>query len=142
MSRDWIETGLRWRYTPRRIHACLRDSETQGVVASRDGQTLGFALMEFRFLERRAHLLLLAVDPAHRRRGIGRSLLAWLEPLARVGGVRRISLEVRAQNAGAQTFYAALGYAPTGRLPRYYDGREAAISMEHHLTPLRARGVH
>jgi ribosomal protein S18 acetylase RimI-like enzyme len=40
-----------------------------------------------------------------------------------------IHLELRAANEAARRFYRALGFSETVLMPRYYDGREAAMRM-------------
>ena len=82
MSRRRIEHGLIWRYRRDSIARQIRDSETAVVVARAAGSVVGFASMEFHFDARRAHLVLLAVEPAYRRRGVGVGLFRWLEKLA------------------------------------------------------------
>ena len=129
MSRRWIEHGLRWRHTPNSIAARIRDSETEVVVARSAGRIVGFAVMEFHFDEQRAHLVLLAVEPAYRRRGLGRALFRWLEKIACLGGIARIQLELRADNGGARAFYEGLGFRATELRRGYYDGRQDALSM-------------
>lgn len=129
LSRALIERGLAWRWTPGAVAARIRDPETEVLVARRDGVVAGFAMMAFRFERREACLLLLAVDPAHRRRGLGRALFEWLAAVARAGGVATVSLEVRADNPAARAFYASLGFAERGRLVGYYDGRLDAVRM-------------
>jgi ribosomal-protein-alanine N-acetyltransferase len=91
----------------------------------------GFAIMQF--YDEHAHLNLLGVDPALRRFGIGRRLLEWLEETALAGGIFTVTLEVRAGNLGARTFYRDLGYQETDSLPGYYGGRETAIRMARDL---------
>ena len=76
-----------------------------------------------------AHLDLLAVAPSYRRLGIGRQLLEWLEQCAVVAGIFNITLEVRAENEGAQLFYKRMGYRPLAQVPGYYQGIEAALRM-------------
>ncbi len=100
---------------------------------------LGFAIMGFRFLHGEAHLLLLAVDPAARRRGVGLALWRWLETLARRGGISRVELEVRAANAGGRAFYRALGFREVARLRGYYENREDALQLaaDLHLRSVR-----
>jgi ribosomal protein S18 acetylase RimI-like enzyme len=44
-------------------------------------------------------------------------------------GVESIHVELRAHNTAAYTFYRAIGFAETLRLPGYYSGRETAIRM-------------
>jgi ribosomal-protein-alanine N-acetyltransferase len=98
------------------------------LTARSDRGIAGFAVMCFG--DDAAHLNLLAVEPAHRRRGIARRLLTWLEESALTAGTYLIGLELRASNLAAQEFYRALGYRETGRVPGYYQGVEAAIRME------------
>ncbi|MEE8314243.1 MAG: GNAT family N-acetyltransferase [Myxococcota bacterium] len=129
MSRTHVEGGLAWRWTPRAIAARIRDSESEVLVARKHGKLVGFAVMQFRFSEREAHLLLFAVAPAERRCGLGRKLLAWLEEIARLGGISLIRLELRATNEGGRSFYRALGYEEAGRLRGYYQKREDALRM-------------
>ena len=131
MSRDLVEQGLSWSWTPKRVVSHIRNPESNVLTAWVQGRLLGFAIMQF--YDEYAHLNLLAVDPAARRFGIGRQLLVWLEETALVGGIFTVRLEVRAGNVGARTFYRALGYQETDSLPGYYGGRETAIRMARDL---------
>jgi ribosomal-protein-alanine acetyltransferase len=131
MSRVLIEAGLPWRWTPAAIEAQIVHPETEVIVA-RCGETIaGFALMSFG--EDEAHLLLLAVDPRLRRRGLGRMMIRWLEAEARTAGLRAVTLEVRAHNQLAREFYRRLGYHEVERLPAYYHGREDALRLRSQL---------
>jgi predicted N-acetyltransferase YhbS len=91
-----------------------------------------------------AHLNLLAVDSQFQRRGLGRQLLAWLEESAMTAGTFTVCLEVRARNPVALLFYRRLGFTESGRVPRYYSGREDALRMtktlRHPLAPLLEMG--
>lgn len=127
MSRDLIEAGLAWRYSPQRVAALIAESETTAVVACEGGQLLGFAVMQFG--DERAHISLLCVLPAQQRRGIARRLLAWLHESAAVAGMASIHLELRADNEAARLFYRALGFSETMLVPGYYEGRYAARRM-------------
>lgn len=143
MSRDLIESGLGWRYDPAHIQRAMRRRETvvlaaagrQTYVASERPLLSGFAIMDFG--DERAHLVLLAVQPAQRRRGIGRRLVEWLIESALTAGMASVHLELRADNAAGRRFYRALGFSETVLTPRYYDGREAAMRM---IRVLRAPG--
>lgn len=75
-------------------------------------------------------ILKVGVDPAMRRRGVARGLLARVAADARDLGALSCSLEVRASNAGAQALYAALGLGSLGVRPRYYSDGEDAVIME------------
>jgi ribosomal-protein-alanine N-acetyltransferase len=132
LSRDLIEQGLGWSWTPRRVAAAIAHPSTNVLVARDDERVAGFGIMEYRLTD--AHLLLLAVRPERRRSGLGHRLLEWLEAPARVGGLAAIWLEVRASNHGAVAFYERLGYRRLVELPDYYDRREPAIRMGRELT--------
>jgi ribosomal protein S18 acetylase RimI-like enzyme len=54
----------------------------------------------------------LYVQPQHRRRGIGRNLMANVEKWLREQGCEIVRVEVFAPNESARDFYEALGYAP------------------------------
>src|ERR1044071_9030641 len=112
MSRDFIESGLGWKYDAPRVLKAIRDRETLTIVACEGGKppaalpgsaarsTLaGFAILELG--EERAHLVLLAVRPTHRRQGIGQRMLEWLLESARVAGMERASRAARRQRRGA-----------------------------------------
>ena len=136
MSRDLVETGLGWSYQPGKIAELIGNPEAVAVV-TRDGRrTVGFAIM--RFGDERAHLVLLAVRPPHRRRGIARRMLSWLLDSAVVAGSASVHVELRADNGPAYAMYEAMGFAETLRIPHYYRGRETAVRM---LRVLRAPGL-
>jgi ribosomal-protein-alanine N-acetyltransferase len=104
------------------------------TLVARDGDLLmGFAIMSFG--DEHAHLVLMAVRPAGRRRGIARRMTDWLLETAATAGVATIHLELRAQNEDARAFYRALGFTETLRLPGYYRGRETAVRMIRVLRP-------
>jgi ribosomal-protein-alanine N-acetyltransferase len=133
LSRDEVERGLRWAWTAPRVLRAIEDPDTNVVVARASGRLIGFALMKYD--ADRAHLLLLAVDPAHRRQRIATTLLAWLEQTLRVAGVAAVQVEVRATNAGALAFYAHLGFEPVNATSRYYQGVETAVHLVKELPP-------
>lgn len=132
LSRDLIEYGLRWRWTPQRVAASIHANNVNVLVAGLGDKITGFAIM--RYNDDDAHLDLLAVAPPYRRAGIGRQLLEWLEECAVVAGIFRVALEVRAGNEGAQLFYQRLGYRTLAQLPGYYQGSEGALRMGRELT--------
>lgn len=131
MSRDLVETGLGWCWTPERVIREIRNPEAVVLIARDKKGLIGFAIMDF--AEDEAHLNLLAVKPQNRRLGIGRRLVHWLEKSACTAGTFSVHLEVRADNYVARAFYKALGFRQTSWLPRYYGGREPAIRMVHDL---------
>jgi ribosomal-protein-alanine N-acetyltransferase len=132
LSRDLIEYGLRWRWTPERVAASIRAANVNVLVARVDQKMAGFAIM--RYGDDDAHLDLLAVAPQNQRTGVGRRLLEWLEKCAVVAGIFKVELEVRAGNEGAQLFYRDMGYIPLSELAGYYQGAEAALRMGRDLS--------
>lgn len=128
MSRYLIEIGLRgWSWHPDRVIKAIRARETQVLAAEVKGSLAGFAIMEFG--DARAHLSLLAVKPAHQRRGIGRQMMDWLEASALTCGLSTIELEFRVSNLNARGFYLGLGYTESKHLAGYYQGTETALRM-------------
>ena len=128
MSRCLIETGLDPTWPAARVAWHIRHRESMVLTARTDREIAGFAIMQFS--DETAHLNLLAVAPGHRRRGIARRLLTWLEESALTAGTFHIALELRARNAGARAFYAALGYSEGTRLKGYYQRIEDGICMQ------------
>ncbi len=133
MSRELIESGLGWRYRPDKIRRLIRDPDTVVLVATNHERVWAFAVMEFG--DERAHLVLLAVHPAHRRQGTGRRMIGWLLESAATAGIASVHLEVRAGNAVAHAFYRALGFVDTQLIAGYYRGQESAIRMMRVLLP-------
>lgn len=135
MSRELIEVGLGWRYTPRRMAALIGDPETVALVACDASSIQGFAIMQFG--DENAHLTLLCVRPTQRKRGIGRRMNEWLVESARVAGIASVQLELRADNAVALAFYRRIGFTETQWVPGYYGGQFAARRMVLQLRQLR-----
>ena len=131
MSRDMIEGGLTWAWTPARVMQFIASKDSSAVVLRRGGQIAAFAMMHFG--DETAHLNLLAVAPEYRRQGLGRQLVDWLCASALEAGVLHINLELRATNTGAQVFYAALGFERVSVKQGYYQGRESALRMSRRL---------
>ena len=127
MSRDTIEQGLGWRWTPKRVLGNLNDKDTNVLVAFDHQCLIGFGIMKYSYEE--AHLMLLAVADSYRRRGIGSALLAWLEGSALTAGIGCVYLEARLVNTSARRFYRRLGYREIRKINGYYLGREDAIQI-------------
>lgn len=128
LSRDYIERGLGWKYTREAINARIHDRDNNVIVAMQGTVLTGFAIMEYSMVE--AHLVLFAVQPEFRRRGIGTGLLRWLIRTAEVAGAERIVLELRMNNSVARSFYESLGFEMFQEMPFYYREQEHGIRME------------
>lgn len=90
------------------------------LARTAEGAAVGFSLL--RTVADEAELLLLAVVPRFRRRGIGRRLLDHFLGLAENSGASRVHLEVRDGNP-AVAMYRAAGFSLAGRRRKYYRGR-------------------
>jgi len=128
MSRDQIEQGLGWSWNDARVLRAIEARDTNVAVAADTGKLTAFGIMVYR--DDTAHLMLFSVRPEHRRRGVGRELLRWLEAVALTAGIERISLECRRENAPARNFYADQGYHEMAIHKGYYRGVEDAVRLE------------
>ncbi|WP_137679635.1 GNAT family N-acetyltransferase [Aurantiacibacter suaedae] len=82
-------------------------------------EAVGFALL--RKAADEEELLLLAVAPQHRRKGVGHRLLERAMAAARERGSAHLFLEMRDGNP-AEFLYRAFGFEQIGRRPGYYRG--------------------
>jgi len=98
------------------------------LVAVREGRVAGF-LVSRRAGEDECEILNLGVDPAFRRRGVARGLVAAL-----LSGFRgAVYLEVRESNQAARNLYNSMGFQDVSCRQGYYDTPpEAAIVMKFH----------
>ena len=96
------------------------------LVAEADGRVTGALVAAWDGW--RGNMYRLAVDPAHRRRGIGRDLVRAGERRLAARGARRITALVAHDDAIARELWSAAGYEPDrdlGRMFRNLDGGEA-----------------
>ena len=98
------------------------------TLARMDEAAVGFALC--RGILDEAELLLLAVAPPARRRGVGGALLRGVIAEARGRGMAKLHLEVRAGN-GAIALYSAAGFAKSGERRNYYRGADGRSHDAH-----------
>ena len=81
----------------------------------------GFSLL--RSVAGEDELLLFAVDPRYRRRGLGGAMLKLLFQDCHNRDVKKIHLEMRRDNP-AERLYRAHGFSPVGIRPNYYQTSE------------------
>ena len=93
------------------------------IVAQLAGRLAGFAVAR-RLAPDEIEILNMAVDPAARRRGVGRTLLQVLLGLPG----RNLYLEVRASNAPARALYASAGFVEAGVRKGYYAALQGRAS--------------
>jgi [ribosomal protein S18]-alanine N-acetyltransferase len=99
-----------------------------GAYEAETGQLVGYLIVA-RYVDA-WHIMNLAVEPAHQRRGIASMLLERL--FERTAGDQRrgYTLEVRVSNAPAIRLYERLGFRSHGVRGGYYtDNREDALVM-------------
>ena len=82
-----------------------------------------------------AEIVMLAVLPTARRRGLGQRLLGQAMAHAAGAGARAMFLEVAESNRAAQALYAAAGFTLVGRRPRYYPDSADALVLRRALSP-------
>jgi ribosomal-protein-alanine N-acetyltransferase len=117
---QWTEWGLK---------ELLGWSGVVALVSEDDGKVNGFIVG--RQTAGEAEILNLAVVPAKRRRGEGRTLLKAAMEEFGTRQVSRLFLEVRESNEGGIAFYEKHGFSKSGRRAGYYrNPQEAAIVME------------
>ncbi len=98
--------------------ATLEQPNAYTVVARINGEIVGFAvglmrdIPESMFAEKSQHLYLdrIAVDPAFRRKGIGRELVQTLLNYARQEGLKQVVLDTWEFNDGARGFFLSMGF--------------------------------
>jgi [ribosomal protein S18]-alanine N-acetyltransferase len=104
---------------------------------SRSGRLLGYLICS-RYADA-WHLMNIAVDLPHRRRGVGEMLLRRLIDIA--GHDTSYTLEVRPSNVGAIALYERFGFQSSGLRPRYYqDTGEDALIMWRTAAPASQDG--
>lgn len=106
--------------------------EAWGPLARHEGLWVieGAAFARFSLVPRvqEGELLRIAVDPAQRGKGLGRTLLEGAQRALKAEGIRELNLEVRLGNAAARALYEACGWREVGRRARYYgDGEDAVL---------------
>ena len=131
MSRDYIEQGLPWSWTTERVARAIGDRSSNVVLAAAGGGVIGFGIMYYG--DERAHLSLLAVQPAHRQQGWGGRLLAWLLEPAHALDLPRVQVEARSDNPRAIAFYERHGFSRCGTVAGYYRGAIDAVRLERPL---------
>jgi ribosomal-protein-alanine N-acetyltransferase len=93
-------------------------------LARIDEQPAGFALN--RLIADEAELLLLAVAPDSRRRGVAMALINRSLELLRFRNGARLHLEVRHNNPAIE-LYKKAGFSLIGRRPGYYRGKDGQV---------------
>ena len=94
------------------------------LLAREHDAPAGFAML--RSVGAESELLLIAVRPGYRRRGIASSLLRRAMHEARAAGIDTLHLEVRDGNPAIE-LYRAAAFVQVGKRPQYYRGRSGKV---------------
>lgn len=99
----------------------VENADRRGLVAERDGEVAGIALIEY--IKRPAtpymqprnflHVTEFGVGSGFRRQGVGRELFDFLKADAAAHGCTGVELDMWTFNEDAQAFYEAMGMTPT-----------------------------
>jgi len=106
----WTACGLvvSWNDPSKDIRRKLEHGGDLFLVAELDGAVVGTAMLGYE--GHRGWVNYVGVDPALRRSGVGRALMAAAAERLRALGCPKINLEVRRTNRAAMVFYESLGY--------------------------------
>jgi ribosomal protein S18 acetylase RimI-like enzyme len=120
----WDRAGIArpWLDLRAEIEAKRRRDRSLFLVAEAAGKVVGAVMGAYD--GRRGWVYHLAVDPQHRRHGLGRDLMRAVEERMSAIGVEKVNLQVRHDNLEVVAFYETLGYRD-----------EQLTSMGKRLTP-------
>lgn len=97
-----------------------------GVLMEEQGEIIGYACETVLFED--AEIAIVAVAPAHRKKGLGKLLMERLENIAISRGAEQTFLEVRTSNVAALALYEGFGFEKIRTRERYYaDGEDAFV---------------
>ncbi|MBO7559636.1 MAG: ribosomal protein S18-alanine N-acetyltransferase [Alphaproteobacteria bacterium] len=104
----------------------FRDLKKSGceIVASENG------FIVWRTVCDEAEIITIGVHPTARGAGIATAMLGLMEHEIKKAGVKKIFLEVSAENAPAIALYKKCGFIENGRRPKYYDGVDAVLMVK------------
>lgn len=121
-------------YPAEQLSAWLREADPAlkkfEVVAGK--KLAGVIVIQAPFLHG-PYLKLIGVLPEFQRRGIGESLLRWMENEARKAEARQLWLCVSTFNTRAQVFYERMGFEAVGVLDKLVSGATDELFMRKRL---------
>lgn len=97
-----------------------------GLAAVDEAEIAGFLI--WRELGEEAEILTLVVEVSYRRKGVARQLIEQIAEVSSQSGVRRLFLEVAADNGIARQLYERQGFLPVSVRKCYY--RRAAEAVD------------
>ena len=105
--------------------ALARRGPNSTILIGREGETI-IATAMVGHEGHRGWVYYVAVDPDHRGKGHGRTMMDAAEDWLRNAGIAKLQLLVRPENAKVQAFYESIGYDEQPRImyAKWLDGRE------------------
>ena len=91
------------------------------IIASENG------FIVWRVVADEAEIITIGVAPEKRRQGIAETMILLMEQELKKLSVVNVFLEVSEVNCPAKNLYEKLGFKPTGKRPKYYNGTDAII---------------
>lgn len=109
-------------------------SKTYDIFVAEDAnkKILGYTIVTFEQSKKALHIISIAVDREHRKRGIGRKLLNFVFDNYK-DKANFAWLEVRKSNKDAIEFYKKNKFVEKGEMENYYEDGEAAKIFVRHL---------
>lgn len=101
----------------------FRDLKQSGceIIMSQNG------FIVYRIVLDEAEIITIGVNPEMRRQGIASAMIGIIEKNIKNQGVKKIFLEVAANNIPGQKLYKNHGFNRVGLRPKYYDGIDAIL---------------
>lgn len=101
-------------------------------LLEKDKETIGYLGLWYK--KTSFHITNIAILDKFRRKGYGGKLLKFVDKIAKIYKIKKISLEVRKSNYIAQSMYKKYGYKSKRLSKNYYkEEREDALVMEKKL---------
>mgnify|MGYP001040348472 CR=1 FL=1 len=105
------------------------------LVAEIHGNIAGYIIGNMQN-ETEGHILAIAVDPKHRKQGIGTALIKAICKMLKKQGANKVRVELKLYNTGAKEFYSNMGFEESNIVKGYYRMRgytEDALVMTKNL---------
>jgi ribosomal protein S18 acetylase RimI-like enzyme len=122
----WQASGLArpWNDSTTDIALARKSANSTILVGRSDGLIVASVLVGHD--GHRGWVYYVCVDPDHRHKGYGRTIMDAAEKWLRERGIEKLQLLVRPENGGVKSFYRSLGYLMQERIifAKWLDGRE------------------
>jgi len=105
------------------------------LVAELHGKNVGYVIGNMQNGSE-GHILAIAVDPKHRKQGIGTALIKAICKVLKKQGANKVRVELKLYNTDAKQFYSNLGFEESNIIKGYYRMRgytEDALIMTKNL---------